>query len=518
MVDRFLALGPSWHLALILLGLVTALTIWGYWSISGGLRPNRSHVPDAAGHIARINTLTATGRTNWFGLLAYLAFAFITLLGVEDADFFIPSRQTKLPLVGVDIPTESFFFFAPVLGAALYVYLHLYIRKVTGALCAAPPRARGEKDAATAEPTPLERHITPWLLNDLVLRKRRDGAIDAKPLDWLADLIAVALVWIAGPFVLFGLWIRSWPAHNQAMTTIAGLSLMVALYAGHVSWVRMVRDLRGCDGRFHLSDWFRHGIVAVLTVGAVGLGWIKTESGHPYGHAARQSASMTGAISVFVATLPKLLDPEWWGALTPARLSEVQFSALPAEESDPTAARARFRKDWCDRHGMDAATCGEAPAPGRAAYPGAADLHEAWCAARGIAASDACAATFATLDADFRTEWDSFRKSTIAALAKPDLREADLRGADLSRASLTGVVLREARLDGADLSRAQMQGADLRWAEMQGAVLSGAEMQGAVLRGAEMQGADLFGAEMQGADLSGVEMQSASWAGARMQI
>ena len=139
MVDRFLALGPSWHLALILLGLVTALTIWGYWSISGGLRPNRSHVPDAAGHIARINTLTATGRTNWFGLLAYLAFAFITLLGVEDADFFIPSRQTKLPLVGVDIPTESFFFFAPVLGAALYVYLHLYIRKVTGALCAAPP-------------------------------------------------------------------------------------------------------------------------------------------------------------------------------------------------------------------------------------------------------------------------------------------------------------------------------------------------------------------------------------------
>ena len=37
-------------------------------------------------------------------MLGYFAFVFVTLLGVEDADFFVPSRQTQLPLVNVKIP------------------------------------------------------------------------------------------------------------------------------------------------------------------------------------------------------------------------------------------------------------------------------------------------------------------------------------------------------------------------------------------------------------------------------
>lgn len=111
--------------------------------------------------IARIDALTATGRANWLALLAYLAFVLVTTLGVEDIDFFVDSRQTQLPLVNVSIPTFSFFVFAPILGAALYAYLHLHIRKVTEALAEAPPG-----------PPRLEERIRPWLLNDFVLRQR----------------------------------------------------------------------------------------------------------------------------------------------------------------------------------------------------------------------------------------------------------------------------------------------------------------------------------------------------------
>ena len=120
---------------------------------------------DTDRQIARINQLTRAGRTNWFGLLAYLAFTLVTVLGVSDADFFIDSRQTQLPLIGVSIPTFDFFTFAPILGAALHVYLHLLIRKATEALAEPDPLIRGR---------PLEEALQPWLLNELVLRARRD--------------------------------------------------------------------------------------------------------------------------------------------------------------------------------------------------------------------------------------------------------------------------------------------------------------------------------------------------------
>ncbi len=89
---------------------------------------------DPKAQIERINQVSAMARTSWIALLGYLAFVGVTLLGVEDADFFVPTRQTRLPLVGVDIPTASFFIFAPILAAALYVYLHIILLKLWDAI------------------------------------------------------------------------------------------------------------------------------------------------------------------------------------------------------------------------------------------------------------------------------------------------------------------------------------------------------------------------------------------------
>ncbi|MBU3029789.1 pentapeptide repeat-containing protein [Paracoccus marinaquae] len=110
-------------------------------SAAAWARAPRREGPPQIDPVARIDALTATGRANWFALLAYLAFALITTLGVEDVDFFVDSRQTQLSLVNVSIPTFSFFVFAPILGAALYAYLHLHIRKVTEPLAEAPQPA-----------------------------------------------------------------------------------------------------------------------------------------------------------------------------------------------------------------------------------------------------------------------------------------------------------------------------------------------------------------------------------------
>jgi hypothetical protein len=71
---------------------------------------------ETARHLDRIAEIARNVRATWFILLGVLAFAGVTLLGVEDADFFAVGRQTALPLVGVEIPTRSFFRTAPVSG------------------------------------------------------------------------------------------------------------------------------------------------------------------------------------------------------------------------------------------------------------------------------------------------------------------------------------------------------------------------------------------------------------------
>ena len=81
-------------------------------------------------HIDRIDALTRNARNTWFTLLAALVFVSVTLMGVEHIDFYGVDRATKLPVVGVDVPTRSFFFAAPILIAAIYGYFHLYLERV----------------------------------------------------------------------------------------------------------------------------------------------------------------------------------------------------------------------------------------------------------------------------------------------------------------------------------------------------------------------------------------------------
>ena len=104
--------------------------------------------------VERINQVSAMARTSWIVLLGYLAFVGVTLLAVEDADFFVPSRQTQLPLVDVAIPTASFFVFAPILAAALYIYLHILLLKLWDAIAdvARRPTSTASRSATTSTP------------------------------------------------------------------------------------------------------------------------------------------------------------------------------------------------------------------------------------------------------------------------------------------------------------------------------------------------------------------------------
>jgi uncharacterized protein YjbI with pentapeptide repeats len=85
--------------------------------------------------------------------------------------------------------------------------------------------------------------------------------------------------------------------------------------------------------------------------------------------------------------------------------------------------------------------------------------------------------------------WNEWRVQNPST--RPDLTEADLRGAFLQEADLRGANLQGADLYTAILPRANLQEADLRGGNLQGAGLIGAD-----LRGANLQEANLFSAKL----------------------
>ncbi|MEM8591263.1 MAG: pentapeptide repeat-containing protein [Pseudomonadota bacterium] len=454
----------------------------------------RPREPDPAeAQIARINELTRVGRTNWFALLAYLTFAFVTVLGVEDADFFIDSRQTQLPLVGVSVGTINFFVFSPILGATLYVYLHLHIQKLAAALAVPEPLIGG---------APLNTKINTWPLNDTLLRRRNgnDGAVEKRQMGGLADAVVVLLVWIAGPFVLTFMWTNSFQAHNLTMSSLIAVSILVTLYAGVTSW-------RECQDKLNFSTQLARLDAASIRRRAL---WMALPV-LAFSFIAAKGINTRPAIITLPATWQGAIPDGWSGTLFAAEpnLFEAQFSSLPADQRDLASSRHKYRAEWCKRLGLAPAICGRARRANVTIPDYQWPKRRAWCATNNYDSEAACLGYFADLDSEFAAEWRTFRTASIAAIDKPDLRNRDLRRANMRSAALSGVRLDSARLEGADLSGAQMEGANLSFAQMEGAYLSGAQMEGADLSFAQMQGADFSFALMEGANFSFAQMEEA---------
>lgn len=262
----------------------------------------------------RINALIRNGRTTWFGLLSYLAFALITLLGVSDADFFIPTQETVLPLVGVTVPTAYFFSAAPILGAALHAYLHFTLTDLWRALQEAPAQPGG---------TPLAEQISPWLICDMALARRSDGAFRPRPLGGLGTTVAAVLVFTATPLLLFAFWWRSMPAHNEALTVLAiGLPACIAAFA---SW-RSDHQLRnGSEDAAQSAHATPHRVKSTTTVAflAVALiGWFRTEG-------------TLGHYAYLVVGDRNAYEKPWAGTpfpniLAQASLRQTNFTSLPS--------------------------------------------------------------------------------------------------------------------------------------------------------------------------------------------
>ncbi len=446
----------------------------------------------------RINDLIRAARANWFGLLAYLAFVGVTLMGVHDADFFIPERETTLPLIGVDIPTFLFFWVAPALGAALYAYLHLNLLRLWEAVgdhLRQPDlplwRAAGaEAPAMTA--APLVNRTVPWLVTDHALAGTPQGPPADRPLRRLADLVTWALTYAAAPLILAAFFWRSMPAHDEALTVIGcALPLWVALYASLTS----ARHRRACLTGQPPRRWRTRAVLWPAAIALPLLGWLTTEG--TIDHYAR---TWFGMSDEKIAALP-VRGTE--ALLVPANLAGVDFVGIPDGWRDFDTARKAYRIDWCRSHDLPRAVCGAA---GFGEPSEELTLRRlAWC--RDVPAptpdetteTEACTARFAAFEDEFNADWKTERKAQLGTLTQRTLARRDFRGADLRGARLEGADLNSTRFIRADLRQAWLEGANLNCAWLERADLLTARMEGANLEKARLDGADIRRARLDGA-------------------
>lgn len=104
----------------------------------------------------------------------------------------------------------------------------------------------------------------------------------------------------------------------------------------------------------------------------------------------------------------------------------------------------------------------------------------------------------------------------FANLSEARLHETDLALADLTRANLAGAKLTEGNLVHANLHGTDLREADLDWADLSGANLFGLRAQGADLHAANLIRADLTNAKLAGANLTEARLVETTLKGANL--
>ena len=450
--------------------------------------------------VARINTLIRTAKANWFGLLSYHAFIGIALMGVKDADFFILSRETQLPLVGISVPTSLFFYVAPLCGAALHVHLHIYLLKLWRSLAEAGDTINGQ---------PLGEHVSPWVVVDMALWKRPE-ARHSYALANLSSFGTIVLLFYTSPIVLFFFWYRSLPKHDEVLTLLfCGLPLVATVYATLHSLRTLDRAAKRLitPGKTLKTSAF----VVIFALGLCTHGWMKTEGYERGDWIANILSPIYGA-------------DQGTNHLYPANLAGVDFIGMPDGWTDYDTQEREFRRNWCERHGMAMAVCGMGPRSDDAPEPFQTKQRLAYCHRLHMTpvTEQACAAFFQRMNWTYLADWQTHRRSVIAGLSKWPLKRVDLRQADLSEARLEGADLRFVRMQGAVLFSAHMENTDLRNTKLERADLSNANLEmarlsSADLRNSKMGEASLEGANLRNADLRGANISQASFRNADLR-
>ncbi len=299
---------------------------------------------DAA--LEQIKEIAQQARTTWFTLLGFLTFAGITLLGFEHADFWAYGRRTDLPLVGVSIPTTSFFAATPALITALNVYFHLQLMQLWQAIDDAPSVVGSKR---------LDCLAHPGLITNYALCLKGDRAAGLHTLTGVACWVVFLLVWVFAPLVLASFWWTSMAARCEVLTLFIAFVLVFATWVGLRSR-RRVRELRFSPIREPSSRRVaaRRTLLIAAAFAVTVVSWTRAEGGFRY-YAGILSdkwhVTVAGAptqhpkTSILWSNIDQTRSPRgilYFFQLAPVELVGVELVARPDTWRDYDIARRSF--------------------------------------------------------------------------------------------------------------------------------------------------------------------------------
>ena len=386
-------------------------------NVTGAKLPDDIAKFEGLDHVAEISK---NARKIFLSMLLGCAYSWLTIATTTDARLLNSSASSPLPIIGTEIPIFWFYWAAPLILGAFYIYLHLYLQRLWESLAGLPARFQDGKR--------LDERAYPWLLNGLVRRHFKLLKEERPPITRLEEWVTIFLAWWAVPGTLLGFWLRYLPRHDWVGTSLhLGLAVATILVAT-IFYSAAARTLRGDQRQpFQWRKCWRDrrsyqnaGIIfagiffSVLSYGAIGA--VRTP--HP---------DFTDVRSWVPWTF------EWFGYRTYAELRGKDVSVKPPYY---------WRLDVGDRYKSV-----------KGAKLAGSDLRHA----------DAVGAFL--VKADLRKA--KLQKANLigAKLQKANLQFAKLQGANLQFANLQGADLRGVYLKGTPLWGAKIQGADFSLAK-----------------------------------------------------
>lgn len=427
--------------------------------LSGARLPKAFRTAAALKQVEHLSKLAAK---LFVALVLGCVYAWLTIATTTDARLITETVTSPLPIVQTPIPIVLFYWVAPFVLLALYVYFNLYMQRLWSELAALP--------VVFPDGRRIDAVIYPWLMNRLVAgrtpQSRQRSAVVR-----LESALAVILAWWLAPATLLLFWLRYLPRHH-----FPGALLEVGLLGIIVAFAIWFHRLAVATLLSRPTPALWPSIVAAALVLLVGLtityGAIEGDPGDP-----NRPASGPSATALLRQGVPRLLP--YIGSRAFADIADQDVSSKPENwflRDDEELARV---VNGAKLVGIDLRN-----ATAMRAFLVRADLRDAKLQGAYL--------TGARLQGSLLIR---------AHLDNAYLFRTLLQRARLVEATLRGAYLGEAKLQDADLSNADLQGAILVGANLQGANLSGVELRRALLAMADLKGANLLSAQLQGADL-----------------
>ena len=446
----------------------------------------------------------------------------MTTLAVKDADFFIPSRDTLLPLVDIEIPTNQFFLFAPILATLFFVYFQITLIKLWDALKNAPAQIKSRS---------LSTQIIPWIVADMGLNLMEHKGFERGALQWLSTLVTGLLVFFAAPIIIGFMWIRFWPAHSAETTWIVGGCLAIAVLASSKSILASFRNKEERKLLFIAPKILFILFIIIISI----IGFFKTERVRLDRESDIKRYTLFSQWGFYVTA------PQWLVDLTRiensrinekfsiftikrANLANVEFVSKPKDWMDRNAHKTRYWKEYCKSLSISPLACGKLEEQHNI-NGDTEKARQVWYKENFAIENNEqdlnenIKNVFTQIYEEFDTAFEEERENYLNQLSQiplrgVDWRNANLRGSFLVNLDMQGALfesadLRDANFENANLDGTNFEDANLRFAHFENADLSRANFESADLSRAKFENADLWDAHFENADLSLANFENA---------